>query len=124
MVTLVADSRGMRPCFALASASSPTARHQPSFAGYANQLCSLPPSLDSAHLLLQIRNVCPVVLVHCLRLIHNDVWVRFRVPAHADAEEVAVLRPGGKQYEQCAELCVCEALSRRDSVMVDPAKAL
>ena len=45
------------------------------------------------HLLLQVRDVLPVVLLHLLGVVHDEIGMRLGVPRHADAEVVPVSLP-------------------------------
>lgn len=47
------------------------------------------------HLLLEIGQAVPVVLLHLRLVIHNEVGVRLRVAGNTDAKVVAVLLPAG-----------------------------
>ena len=42
----------------------------------------------------QVVDVVPVVFLHVLLILDDDVWVSLGVPSHCNAEPVAMLLPG------------------------------
>ena len=83
-----------------------------------------------AKIVLEIVEVCPVVLVHLLRIVHDCVRVSFRVPRDSDAKVVAMLCPvsmspeilpqnwlsGKAAYEIWQKCLICSALPERCSL--------